>query len=63
MKNLKKKIKLEKGKIRTIEAILEKNLIKNLGAIYGAEYEDSIDCCSELASGGTTTDTYQVHCY
>lgn len=42
-------------KIKKIEVISEKELIK----IVAGDGVDGIDCTSELASGGTTTDTYQ----
>jgi hypothetical protein len=42
-------------KIKTVEAICEADLIK----IVAGNNVDGIDCSSELASGGTTTDTYQ----
>jgi hypothetical protein len=61
MKNLKQLVKLDLTETKKVKSLSQEELSILLGGRRKNkdERKDSIDVNSELASGGTTTDTYQ----
>jgi len=57
-----KQVKLKGKNLKTSNALSASDLQKVMGGIYrpfASGGTDGCDCNSELASGGTTTDTYE----
>lgn len=53
--------KLEKLEVLKSKALPKKELEKLIGGKQSKSYGDSVDCNSELASGGGTTDSYEIN--